>query len=131
MIHLEGVLKASWRRYSKTSWRCLENVLKKSWRRIIRRIYSSRSRRLDDVLKTHEQCKHIVPDDHNVFKTFSEDKDERRLQDVFTNTNLKPSLTSMMEFFAKIVNGVISFIIFAKKLHYRCSTGLKICLWQG
>ena len=34
MIHLQNVLKMSWRRFCKTSWRRLENVLKTSWRRI-------------------------------------------------------------------------------------------------
>ena len=55
---LEDVLKAPWRRLEdvlKTSWRCLEDV----WPR---RIYSSWSRRLEDI-----------------FKTLSEEEDERRL----------------------------------------------------
>ena len=105
--HLEDVLKTSWRHLSKTSWRHLEDVLKMSWkpledvlktflqdvlktswRRIaktnimvltksssedvsLRRTYSSWSRRIEDV-----------------FKTSSEDEDERRLQDVFIKTNI-------------------------------------------
>ena len=64
MIRLQNILKAS-----------LQDVLKMSWRHLgktssedewLRRIYSSWSRRLEDV-----------------FKTSSEDEDERRLQDVF------------------------------------------------
>ena len=100
-ISLQNVMKTSWRFLEdffarrledvlKTSWRCLQNVLKtflqdvlktygqddyivldqdilkKSWRRLrLRQTYSSWSRRLEDVLKT-----------------FSEDEDERRLQEV-------------------------------------------------
>ena len=30
---LQDILKALWRRLSKTAWRCLENVLEKSWKR--------------------------------------------------------------------------------------------------
>ena len=84
---LEDVLKMSWRRLGKTSWRCLEDVFKTSWRRIaetnilvltktssedvrLRRIYSSWSKRLEDVLKT-----------------FSEYEDERRLQDVLRTSS--------------------------------------------
>ena len=83
----QDVLKMSWRRFCETSWRRLENVLKTSWRRMIktnilvliktssedvwiRWIYSSWSRRLEDVLKTSP-----------------EDKDERRLQDVFKRSS--------------------------------------------
>ena len=66
---LQDILKTSWKRLEdvfKTSWICLENVLKTSWRRMtkanilvltktssedvcLRRIYSSWSRRLQDV----------------------------------------------------------------------------------
>ena len=34
------------------------------------------------------------------------------------------SRLSMMERFAKMVNGSMFWTIFAQKLHYRCSTGL-------
>ena len=69
---LEDILKMSWRRFCKASWRCfedvlassLEDVLKMSWRHLedvlktsstciediwLRQIYSSWSRRLEDV----------------------------------------------------------------------------------
>ena len=86
MVHLENVLKTSWRCLEdvlKTFSKHLEDVLKMSWGRLedvlktssedvwVRRIYSSWSRRLEDVLKKS-----------------SEDEDERRLQDVFIKTNV-------------------------------------------
>ena len=87
---LQNVLNKSWRCLEdvlKTSWRRLENVLKTSWRRMtktsilvliktssedvwVRRIYSSWSRRLQDVLKTS-----------------SEEEDERRLQEFFKTSS--------------------------------------------
>ena len=87
-VSLQDVLKMSWRHFRKTSFRRLEKVLKTPWRRIaktnilvltktssedvrLRRTHSSWSRRLEDV-----------------FKTSSEDEEERRLQDVFIKTNL-------------------------------------------
>ena len=69
-------MKTSWRYLCKTSWRCLE-----------------------DVLKTYGQDEYIGLD-QDVLKTSSEDvrlrqaysssedEDERRLQDVFINTNV-------------------------------------------
>ena len=96
----EEVLKTSWRRLEdflkmilqdilKTFWRRLEDVLKTSWRRItkmnilgliktssedvwVKQIYSSWSRRLEDILKLS-----------------SEDEDERRLQEVFKTPSLR------------------------------------------
>ena len=88
---LEVALKRSWRRFQdvfKMSWWRLEKVLKTSWRHMaktnilvltktssedvrLRRRYSSWWRRLEDV-----------------FKTSSEDKDERRLQEVFIKANV-------------------------------------------
>ena len=90
---LEDVLKMSWWRFCKTSWKRFEDVLKRygqdeyigldqdvlktssedEW---LRRIYSSWWTRLKDV-----------------FKTSSEDEDERRLQDVFIKTNVSLVLT--------------------------------------
>ena len=94
----ESVLKTPWRRFEdvlKVSWRRLEDVLKMfrrclwpRWTRPmaktnilvlktssedvwLRQIYSSWSRRLEDV-----------------FKTSSEGEDERNLQDVFMKTNV-------------------------------------------
>ena len=109
-ISLQDVLKMSWRRLQnvlKTSWRCLEDVfarrledvlktswrrledvLKTSWRRLEdiwpRRIYWSWSRRLEDVFWRRMSKVNIFV----LIKTSSEDKDERRLQDVFIKTNL-------------------------------------------
>ena len=84
----------SWRRFCyllKASWRRLEDVLKTSWRRIFqtswrrpedvwpRRTNSSWSRRLKEV-------KYICLG-QDILKTFSEDEDERLLQDVFKTSS--------------------------------------------
>ena len=94
-ISLQEVLKMSWRCLKsvfarrlegvfKTSWRRLEEVLKTSWRPIEdvrwRRIYWSWPRRLED-----ERLRWIYL---SWSRRSSEDKDERRLQDVFIKTNL-------------------------------------------
>ena len=67
MIRLEDVLKMSWRRFCKTSWRCLEDVfarrledvLKTFWRRLgktswrcLEDVLKTSWRRLENVLKT-------------------------------------------------------------------------------
>ena len=77
---LENVLKMPWRRFCKTSWRRLKTFWrclgKASWRRLenVWRIYSSWSRRLEDILNTS-----------------SEDEDERHLQEA-----IKTSLSRQM-----------------------------------
>ena len=107
---LEDALKLSWRRFCKTSWRLLEDVLKKflqdilktswklledvlktSWRRMIKTItlvlIKTSWRRLEDVWVRWiylSWSRHF----EDVLKTSSEDKDERRLQDVFIKTNV-------------------------------------------
>ena len=82
---LQNFLKTFLQDVFKTSWKRLENVLKTSWRRMakrnilvltktssedvrLRRTYSSRSRRLEDV--------------------FPEDEDKRRLQGLFIKTTV-------------------------------------------
>ena len=88
---LEDVLKMFWRCLEdvlKTSWRRPENVLKTSWRRMTKTIIlvliKMSWRRL---LKTYELGEYIRLDE-DVFKTSSEDEDERRLQDVSIETNV-------------------------------------------
>ena len=94
MIHLEDVLKMSWRRFEdvlKTSWRRLEDVLKTSWKR------------LEDVLKTYSQDEYIGLD-QDVLKTSSEDVRlrrtysswSRRLQDIFRRQRWKTSSSRRM-----------------------------------
>ena len=93
---LQDVLKMSWKYLSKTSWRCLEDV----FARRLEDDLTTSWKRLEDVLKTYDQDEYIDLDQDvfwrrmskvNIFvliKTSSEDKDERRLQDVFIKTNL-------------------------------------------
>ena len=97
--HLQNFLKTSWRRFSKTSWRHLEDILKTSWQDILdvlktswRRMTKANTlvliktswRRLEDVFWRRMSKVNIFV----LIKTSSEDKDERRLQDVFIKTNL-------------------------------------------
>ena len=52
MIRLEDVLKMSWRRFCKTSWRRFQNVLKMPWRRFCKsfeNLLKTSWRRLEDV----------------------------------------------------------------------------------
>ena len=88
MIRLEDVLKMSWRRFCKTSWRRLENVLKTSWRRIAKTnilvLTKTSWRRLEDVFWRRKAKANIFV----LIKTSSEDEDERRVQDVFIKTNV-------------------------------------------
>ena len=94
MIRLEDVLKMSWRRFCKTSWRRLEDVLKTSWRRL-EDVLKTSWKRLEDVLKTYSQDEYIGLD-QDVLKTSSEDVRlrrtysswSRRLEDVFIKTNV-------------------------------------------
>ena len=64
----------------------LQDVLKTSSRRLVdlwpKRIYSSWSRRLRRHLKTYDKGEYIRLED--IWKTISEDKDKRCLQEVFT-----------------------------------------------
>ena len=91
--------KRSWRHLCKTSWRCLEDILKTSWQDILdvlktswRRMTKTNTlvliktswRRLEDVFWRRMSKVNIFV----LIKTSSEDKDERRLQDVFIKTNL-------------------------------------------
>ena len=72
-VRFEDILKTSWRRYGKTSWRSLKDILKTSWK----------------VLKTYDQDKYIrlnqdvlseyVRLDQDVLKTSSEDVLPRRI----------------------------------------------------
>ena len=96
-----------WRRLenvSKTSCRCFESVLKSSWKHLedafARRLEDVLKTSWQDVLKTYDQDEYIGLEDvfwrrmtkanlfalmktsYSVLKTSSEDKDERRLQDV-------------------------------------------------
>ena len=89
--HLEEVVKTFWRRLEdvlKTSCKRLEDVLKTSWGRLKdiwpRQIYWSWPRRLEDVFWRRKAKANIFI----LFKTSSEDEDERRLQDVFIKTNV-------------------------------------------
>ena len=76
-------LKMSWRCFSKTSWRRLENVLARRLEDILKTF----SKRLEDVLKACGQDENIGLD-QDVLKTSSEDKGERRLQEVIIKTNV-------------------------------------------
>ena len=91
MIRLQNVLNMSWRHFCKTSFRRFKNILKTSWQGVLktygqgeyigpdqdvlktssediwlRQIYSSLSKRLEDILETSYEC-----------------KEEQRLQDDF------------------------------------------------
>ena len=112
VIRLENILKASWRcledmltrkvylqpYVSKTSWKCLEHVLKTSLQDVFitswKRLEDFFATRLEEVLKTYVQGECIVLD-QDVLKTTFEDKDKRRLQDVFTKTNVCWTLSLM------------------------------------
>ena len=112
---LEDILRTSWRHLGKTSWRCLEDALKRSSKRFEdvlkmsgRRFCKTSLRRLENVLKTRRLAKANILvliktswrrlEDvfwrrmikANIFvlmKTSSENKDERRLQDVFKTSS--------------------------------------------
>ena len=104
---LEDVLKTHWRGLGKMSWRCLKNILKISWTCL----GDAFARRLENVLKTSSRrivktnilvLSKTSPEDvclrricsfwpiclEDISKTSSEDEDERRLQDVFIETNV-------------------------------------------
>ena len=95
MIHLANILKMSWRHFCKTSWKHLEDVfarrtedfLKTSWRSMgktnILVLTKTSWRRLENVFW---RC--MAKASMFVLKTSSEDKDERRLQDVFIKANV-------------------------------------------
>ena len=87
---LEDVLKSSWRRLGKTSSRCLEDIFARSLEDVLkiswRCLGTTSWKRLENVMKMYDQDEYIGLD-QNVLKTFSEDEDERRLQDVFIKTN--------------------------------------------
>ena len=81
---LEYVLNMSQRPFCKTSWKGLENVLKTSWRGMVKTTILV-------LIKTSSEdvwVRWIIRLDQDVLKTSSEDKDERRLQDVFIKTNV-------------------------------------------
>ena len=125
---LQNVLKMSWRRFCKKSWRCLEDVLETYWRRLEPvwpiRIYWSWPRHLENVLKTFSEDVRLRRTNsswrrlHNVFWRRRRKTSSRCLQDVFIKTNvcwvismssnitrqyqrayLEPSWASMMKFF--------------------------------
>ena len=87
MIRLQNILKASLQDVLKMSsrrfCRLLEDALKTSWRRLedvlARRIYWSRSRRLEDALKTSSEDEWL----RWIYSPWS-----RCLQDVFIKTNV-------------------------------------------
>ena len=104
---LEDVLKTHWRGPGKISWRCLKNILKISWTCL----GDAFARRLENVSKTSSRrivktnilvLSKTSPEDvwlrricsfwpiclEDISKTSSEDEDERRLQDVFIETNV-------------------------------------------
>ena len=91
MIHLEDVLKMSWRRFSRrfedvlktswrrlgqASWRCLEDVLKTSWK-CLEDVLKASWRRLEDVLKASwRRLEDVWP--RQIYWSWP-----RRLEDVF------------------------------------------------
>ena len=100
MIRFENVLKRSLQDVLKTSWRCLEDVFARRLEDVlktydqddylvfiktssedvwVRRIFSSWSRHLGDVLKTS-----------------SKDEDERRLEDVFRTSSSRRMFAGLM-----------------------------------
>ena len=133
-ISLQDVLKMSWRRFSrcledvlktswnvlKTSWRCLEdvfarrleNVLTTSWRRIAKTNILFWPRRLE-----------------HVFKTSSEDEDERLHQDVsktsssrgmFAGLSLSFSFLLFVLVFSFLFNSIFSCLILSKLFFKSC-----------
>ena len=134
MIRLENLLKASlqdvlkmpWRRFCKMSWRCL----KTSWQDVLARrleeVLKISWKRLEDVLKTHDQEEYIglnqdalkVCSEYlwlrwiysslstrlgDILKTSSEEEDEKRLQDVFTRSSLGRIFASMIFFSFNVI----------------------------
>ena len=103
MIHLENVLKMSWRRLQdvvKSSWRSLEDafqdVLKMSWRRFCQTSWGRLGKTYgrDEYVGLDEDVLKTSSEEVRVRRTYSswwrryEDEDERRLQDVFIKTNI-------------------------------------------
>ena len=96
---LEDILNMSWRRFCKTSGRCVENVMKTSWQDVL-------VRRLKNVLKTYGQDEYIGLDQDffwrrkakaNIFILIQDSS--RRLQDVFWRR--KTSWRRLQEVFIK------------------------------
>lgn len=63
MIHLQDLLKTSWRDPCKMSWRSFKNVLKTSWQNILKRswrnlqgVFKMCSRHYENVSKTSWRC---------------------------------------------------------------------------
>ena len=107
MIHLEDVLKMSWRHFCKTSWRRLENVLKTSWQDVLKTSWRRMAktnilvltktswRRLEDVFWRGKAMANIfiliktpLRRLQDVFWRRRRITPSRRLQDVFIETNV-------------------------------------------
>ena len=119
---LQDVLKMSWRRFCKMSWRCFEDVLARRLEEVLKVSW----KRLEDVLKTHDQEEYIGLDQDalkvfseyvwlrwiysslstrlgDVLKTSSEEEDQKRLQDVFTRSSLGRIFASMIFFSFNVI----------------------------
>ena len=101
-------LKGIFGRYLKdiltTSWKRFQDVLKKLWRRYenvwARGVYSSRSRRLNDILKKSSEdiwrrriYSSLSRRLEVSFKTSSKDEDETSLKDIFKTSLLRRMFT--------------------------------------
>ena len=75
MIHLEDLLKTSWKRLEEILERRLEEVLKTSWRRLGKTSW----RGLEEIFKASSKC---VQDVMKMSRRHLEDVSERRLEDV-------------------------------------------------
>ena len=81
---LKDVLKMSWRRFSKTSWRRLEDVLETSWQDVLKTSWRDMTKTIILVLIKRSSEDVWV---RQICSTSSEDKDKRRLQDVFRTSS--------------------------------------------
>ena len=115
--HLEDVFKTSWRRLEdalKRSWRRLENVLKTSWRRIAKTnilvLTKTSWRRLEDVFWRRKAKANIFvlikTSWRRLLKTSPEDKDERRLQDVFKTSSSRQMFAGLWLYLSSSLWGI-------------------------
>ena len=114
MIRLEDVLKMSWRRFCKTSWRRLENVLKTSWRRIAKTnilvLTKTSWRRLEDVFWRRKAKANIFV----LIKTSWRRLLKTKTKDVFKTSSSRRMFAGLFLFFiwkAKLM-------VFKKSLFY-------------
>ena len=134
---LQHILKTS-SRYFKTSSRHLQDMLLRRLQEIFkmfwRRLAKSFTRHLQDIFKTFWIRLQL----QDVFSVFARVIKDSQVLVFHLIIGLVVAYIGVFRawsniyngaFFAKILNGLTLFTIFAKKLHHRCLTDLKIGYW--